>query len=385
MLTHTLSTEYTAIFTIIYLILNFSKLKDKEIIKKLMINAIFIVTISAFFIIPLIEYKKHSEYLIFSNDAMISTGADVSETTINFKQLFKDESEDGVSFTLGGTFVLLMLLGIVTYRKMRQEDKSQYLNYFIIAIISLFMVTKLFPWLIMPNFITNLQFAWRLLAFFEFAMAICCGYNLVTLMDILNNKKFSKNAMILIFLILIISTMVKINYNYKYEKDYYTDEEYEHEIKENHIISPWAINRDYLPSKAEENLRKYNKNNTTISVIEGNADIESQNKENLEYSCEIKSASKDTILELPFYNYPGYNIVLQNGDEKIKLEYFESAYGYISIIIPKDIERATLNVKYTGTAIEKISYIISLVSIIVFVIYINLRKKKLKGITDGKV
>lgn len=123
-LTHTLTTEYTAIFAIIYLLLNFYKLKNKEVIKKIILNIAFILLISSVFLIPLIEYKSYGEYTIFSAEGMQYRGEDVARTTINILQLFKDTEPNGVSFKLGIPFIILMLLGIVTFNKMENQDKS---------------------------------------------------------------------------------------------------------------------------------------------------------------------------------------------------------------------------------------------------------------------
>ena len=381
-LTHTLSTEYTAIFSLIYILLNFNKLKNKEVLKKIAINVIFIITITSFFWIPLLEYRLHSNYSIFSSDAMGYTGADVSQNTISLMQLIKDIDSTKVSFSLGIGFLVFILLGIVTYRKMENKDKSNYLSFLLIAIISLFMATKYFPWRVMPNCISTMQFAWRMLMFFEFACATLCGYNLYTLINILNknNSKNIEKLFAVLTSILIVITMSKVNYNYRYEEFKKTnDNDYEKWIQSQERISPYKINREYLPRKRDKDINKYiATRDYNIHIIYGKATILEQNKDKLNFKAKLTEVEKETKLELPFINYPGYKIELENDKYKKVLKYEESEYGFIQITIPEDMENANIKVQYTGTPLEKISYIISIIGVIGFIIYLSNKKRKEK-------
>lgn len=380
MLTHTLTTEYTALFAIVYLLLNIEKLKNKDVIKKIIINAIFIIFISSFFLMPLIEYKLYSEYTIFSTDAMFYRGEHVAATTISLVQLFKDIEPDGISFALGITFTVLMLLGLFTYRKMENKDKSNCLSFLVIAMISLFMATRFFPWTIMPNCISTMQFAWRMLAFFEFAMTVFCGYNLFTAISIASHDKneWMKELLVLASTVLIIITMSNVNYSYKYEEQKkLSDKEYEEWVQSQEILSPYSINREYLPYSTKNKTSDYIvRRDNNIHVISGYADIQDQEKDKLVFRCNAKNVLEGTVLEVPFINYPGYKIILETGDKKQKIDYYQSEYGFIVITIPENMENVNISVKYTGTIIEKVAYIISLASTVVFIIYLVYIKRK---------
>lgn len=383
MLTHTLSTEYTAIFSFIYLLANCNKLKDIEIIKKIAINLVFILLISAFFLLPLLEYSKHSDYIMFSSISMSNRGVDVAGRTISFKQLFKDTEEpEGVCFNLGILFPIMMILGIFTYRKMSKEDKNVYLSFLIIALISLFMTSKLFPWAIMPDFISKLQFPWRMLEFFEFAMAILCAYNVITLIDNISKKEWLSGAVLLGSIVVIIIGMAKINYNYKYEhKKTLSDIKYEQIINSKDTLDVYSINRDYLPFTEENNkVANYiTKREPKIFVLSGDATIEEEKKDGLTVSCKLKDVKEGTIFELPFINYPGYTITLKNGNDERNIPYTQSEYGLIQIKIPYNIDECELQAQHTGTLLEKISYIISAISAVLFVVYLAYTKRNKKA------
>ena len=389
-LTHTISTEYSAIFALLYIIFNFKQLKNKGVIRKIAINVIFILAITTFFTVPLMEHKILGNYVIFNSKSMKSLPSDVQNSTIKISQLFKDIGEvNGVSFKVGIPLIILMLLGIVSYKKMDKNIKSEYITFAVIAMISLAMVTKLFPWIIMPKILTTLQFAWRMLAFFEFALSIICAINLYYFIDIIC-KKSSKNSkdtkvhtktenlynMLLLFaIIVIITSMMKIDYNYSYEKEkFLTDEEYETKINEKNSI--WSINREYLPEKVDvkklgTSYLDYRENR--VYVLDGNSTITNEKKKGLQLEFDIENYKANTILELPYIYYLGYTVTTEQNE---KIQMFESDNGMLAIKLDENIESAHITVKYTGTTIEKVSYLISAISIITFIGYVIYSKKQ---------
>lgn len=414
-LTHTISTEYSAIFALLYIIFNFKQLKNKGVIRKIVINVIFILAITTFFTVPLMEHKILGNYVIFNSTSMKSLPSDVQNSTIKISQLFKDIGEvNGVSFKIGIPLIILTLLGIVSYKKVDKNIRSEYITFAVIAMISLAMVTKLFPWIIMPNILTTLQFAWRMLAFFEFALSIICAINLYYFVDIICKKsnKNSKNTkvhtktenlynMLLLFaIIVIIISMMKIDYNYSYEKEkFLTDEEYETKINEKNSI--WSINREYLPEKVD--VKELGKSyldyrEDKVYVLEGNATIINEKKKDLQLEFDIENYKANTILELPYVYYLGYKVTIEQKDNEIKtkmtntynetrivkidkkstenIRTLESNNGMLAIKLDENIESAHITVKYTGTTIEKVAYVISAISIITFIGYVIYIKKQ---------
>ena len=401
-LTHTISTEYSAIFALLYIVFNFRQLKNKEVIRKIAINVIFILAITAFFTVPLMEHKILGNYVIFNSTSMRSLPSDVQNSTIKISQLFKDIGEvNGVSFKVGIPLIILTLLGIVSYKKIDKNIKSEYITFAVIAMISLAMVTKLFPWTIMPKILTTLQFAWRILAFFEFALSIICAINLYYFVEMITKDKENLyNVLFAISIVLIMVSMVKIDYNYSYEDEKkLTDEEYEAQIAEKTSI--WLINRDYLPQKVDtkalgKSYLDYRENK--VYVLDGNATIINEKKKDLQLEFDIENYKANTILELPYVYYLGYKVTIEQKDNEMEtkmtntynetriikidkkstenIQTLESDNGMLAIKLDKNIESAHITVKYTGTTIEKVSYLISAISIITFIGYVIYSKKQ---------
>ena len=222
----------------------------------------------------------------------------------------------------------------------------------------------------MPQYFTRLQLAWRMLTFFEFAISIVTAINLYTLIDLIPKQNL-KDWMLLLSVILIIASMAKISYDYKYEKQKtLSDEEYEAKMLNQQTIQHMQINREYLT----ENTRNANMSlrEEGIIVVSGSADIIEENKEELTLSAKVTNIEKDTTLELPYLYYLGYEVKI-NGN---KINYFESNNGFIAIKIDEDMSQADVTVSYTGTTLEKVSYVISLLAFMEFIGYLIKEKRK---------
>lgn len=370
MLTHTITTFYAAMFSLLYIVLKIKKI-NKAIIKKLAINLIFVLVLTAFFTIPLIEHKMAGDYIILDSWKMHSTPEEVYESTVPLKYFFTGTMEKyDMDYKLGIPLIILMLLGIPVLRKINKEYKNEYLIMLLIAVLSLLMTTKYFLWLYIPQFFVRLQFAWRMLTFFEFAISIVAAINLYTAIELIS-KQSVKDWMILLSIIVVIASMAKISYNYKYEsKKTLSDKEYEEKMINQETISHMQINREYLT----DNIRNSNMSlrKKGIIVVTGSANIIEENKENLKLSARVENIEKGTILELPYLYYLGYEVKI-NGN---KIDYFESNNGFISINIDDALGQAEITVSYTGTTLEKSSYVISLLAFIGFIGYLINEKRK---------
>lgn len=380
LLSHTISTEYTAIFCVIYILFNFKKILNEEVIKKCLINVIFIVAMSAMFIIPMLEFESQAHYAIFEPSVIKTSGEYAQENTIELWQLLKDKGEkNGVSFVVGVPFIVMLAIGVLVYKSIDKKYKKYYLSSLAMGIIALIMCTDLFPWKYMPDFLCTLQYPWRLIGFFFFFMIPICAINVYYFVKSLKKEWVQNLLYIIIFVILMGFTVSELS-TYK-APDTTIDENYEHNAFENPEIHYFSVNRDYMPfnSIANQMGYLYTRDDTT-NIMSGSVDITSESKDALHLEIEIENATKGTELELPYLFYPGYTVILEYDGKEVKVDTFESKYGFISIQIPEDIESGKIIVDYTATILDKVAYIISFISIIAFVVYV-VYSKKLVNIT----
>ena len=378
LLTHTISTVYTALFCLIFVLFNLKAFFNKEVIKKCLINIVFILLVSAMFIIPMLEFKFTAEYAILEPDVMKTNAENVYTKTIKPSQFLKDIGEDnGVSFVVGIPFITMILLGILAFRKIDKEHKDFYISFLLLGVISIIMCTYLFPWRFMPDILCTLQYPWRLLGFAFFFFAPVCAMNVYYLLNSINKKWLKAIAWLLAIAIIAGFTVMELN---QYPtNDTSLDAKYEGKNKENPQIDYFAINRDNMPKKALYNQFGYlETRKDKTEVISGNVNIVSENKEALHLEIEIENAKKDTKLELPYLFYPGYTITLEYNGKATKIDYYESEYGFVAINLPENIETGKITVDYTATVLEKTAYAISAISIVGFIVYVICFRKKWK-------
>ncbi len=385
MLSHSISTEYTAIFCAIYILFNIKKFLNKDVIKKCVINVVFILLMSSMFILPVIEFESSAHYAIFDSNTMRTTTDHLAYYSIEPWQFLKDkQEEDPISFVVGIPFIITLMLGLFAYKKIPKNLKSFYITNIIFGIVAMWMCTTLFPWRIFPDFMGTLQYPWRLLGFAYFFLIPVCAINLYYTLQYLKNKNARHTIYVIAILILLAFTAKELSV-YKSE-DTSLDEKYLDIVLENPRIHYFSINREYLPQKAIVEQRGYLETRTNETyVISGEAEILSENKEDLHLEIELKNATKDTELELPYLFYPGYRVVLQTGDKEIELETMESDYGFLEVTIPEDIAEGKITVDYTATTLDKAAYIISGVSLVGFVVYVIVfrrNNKKKKALTE---
>lgn len=373
-LTHTITTFYTAIFCMIYIIFNMQKLKQKEIIKKILINTAFIILITMFFTMPMLEAMKSTEYAIFDSKIMSTNGDYVYENTLNIGELFKDIGEENqTTYIIGVPIFVLMCLTIFTYKNVDKKYKDFFIISLLFSFIALYASTKYCPWLIFPDFLCKLQYPWRMLGFFNFFSAFVVGVNIYVLLKTLFTKDITRTIVITLLTIIMVLYTVPILLQYK-TLDPLKDEIQETNVIENPYIHHFSINREYLPVKAILVQRTYlQEKEDRMYILEGSAQIEEENKQNLSSSAILKDVTKGTIIEFPFFYYPGYKVILE---DNTKLEAIETENGFVGCKITQDMEKTKIKVEYKGTVVTYVSYIVSLVFAIIFIVYCYKENKK---------
>ncbi len=373
-LTHTISAVYTAIFCFIYVLFNIKKLREIKIIKLCIINIIFILLVTAFFTVPILEHMSEGEYTIF-NDIMFG---EAETRVIEIQQYFVDKVDSYGSklcFRIGILTIILLIIGIFVYKKIDNKYLNFYTIFCLLIVLTIFMTTKLFPWSLMPSIIYSIQFPWRLVGFLVFFTSFVCGVNMYLFTQaICKTDKMKLIIYIIVITLIILYTiyiiMTCISYNTETGKKYIEDYKYEQNILENPSINYYQINRDYLPLSAIEDKDYWTNREDKTLIIEGNANIENENKNLTNLTLQMTNVEKDTIIELPYMFYLNYEVKLRVDDQEQILEKFSSDKGFVAVKLPQ-FDQGTINFRYRPTNLMILSYIISALSIIMFIIYIR--------------
>ena len=128
---------------------------------------------------------------------------------------------------------------------------------------------------------------------------------------------------------------------------------------------------EYLPQKAYENRFYIATREDRILAIEGKALIENEEKNGSNLQAKVTTYDDDTVLELPYIYYPGYEIMLDG----MHIKSFETENGMLGIKMPKN-ENSLLEIKYSGSSIAKSSILVSIVGVFGTIIYLIINNKK---------
>lgn len=354
-LTHNLSTIMVALFAMFYVIYNLEKLQDKKIQKKLLINALFIILITSFYWMPLIETRFSSNYEVYEQ-GMMSTSEKTADNGLELNQLFVTMNDGSFVFELGPHILIMVALSIMTFRVMRPEFKGQYIVFLVSGLLSVWMSTKYFPWRYLPEEFSIIQFPWRMLMPAAFFLSLVCAINMYAIIKKFNFKDVVVISAISILYILAFSSALV-----------FYDEDVEPNIKEFTLgefsgkgfeVIAGCGKGEYLPVKAYENRFYIASREQGIYVLEGKAIIEKESKNGSNYTANVKTLDAEyTIFELPYIYYPGYTITL----DSIKLEDFETKNGFLGFVLGKE-DSGRIEVEYTGTFVMKLSMFISVTS-----------------------
>lgn len=378
-LTHTVTTFYMAIFCAIYVLLNVEKFKDKSIFKKIIINVVFILLISMCFLAPMLEAKQLADYAIFDSKIMSTNGDYVYSNTIELSEFFTDiGKENATTYIIGVPTFVLMCLTIFTFTKVDKKYKDFYIVAILFSIISMFMSSKYCPWFVLPDFLCKLQYPWRMMGFFAFFISFVVGVNIYVLLKTLFDKDITRLIVATVIIVLSVAYTMPIVQQYATD-DMQRDEKWENNVVENPYIYHMSINREYLPTKALYLQRTYLKDKEDkIYILSGDATIVEEEKKDLSITATLENITEGTVIEFPFFYYPGYEIILEQDGNVVKLKSEESDNGFVSAVVNTDIDNCKISVKYVGTTITYASYIISAFGLLGFALYIIKERKNEK-------
>lgn len=378
--THIVIAMYVAIFCLIYLVINIKKLKDKTVLKMLGINILLIILLSSFYILPMLEHRLNTEYEVFKEGRMEST-----EKLINNKTDLTDliYTEDGQLIReIGFVTIVGLILTFIAYKKIDKNNKMIYWFSLIMGIICIFVSLRIFPFEKMPSILKMIQFTFRLLEFssFFFVFIVAVNYSVVI-------KDFQMKDVIVLSTICILLVIPYVR-RIDFKKDWEESDLWPSVAVTDYTgrVHAGCATFEYLPSKAFENLDYIKHRENTIYILNGYANIEYENKSGSEMEFYVSEIKDNTILELPYIYYLGYDVICQNENGEEKIDISESENGFVQINLQEE-NTGKIIVKYTGTLLMKISYIISfitLIAIIVILIYLKVRDKKIPNESINK-
>ena len=362
-LSHITMAMYAAIFCFIYLIINIKKLKDKQVLKMLGINILLILLVTSFYLLPMLEHKMATDYEVFMPGRMERT-EELIRNKVDLIDLIYTKSGNFM-FEIGLVTLIGLVLTLLAYKQVPKENKKIYWFSIISGFICIILSLRIFPFEKMPAVLKMIQFTFRLLEFssFFFAFVASINYSLII-------KNFRLRD-VLVLSLLIVLLLIPYKNNLNYEKEWSEDKLWPAvEVNENTgRVHAGCATFEYLPSKAYNNLDYIKNRENRVYILSGNATIENEQKDGTNMTFDISNVEADTIIELPYIYYLGYEVeVAKHDGQTEKVETFESDNGFVAINVPETATKVT--VKYTGTMLMKATYILSAVTLVGVILYL---------------
>ena len=365
-LTHSVITLYTAILCFIYLLVFIKKLKNKKVLITLVTNLLFVIVITSFFWVGLMQHYLATTYEVFVPGRMQRFDV-MKSLKVGISQLFYTSSNQTMIFDIGLVTIIGLILTPLAYKKITKEYRRINTLFLVLGLVLVIMTLKFFPFEKLPNFLTMLQFTFRLFEFTSFFFAFVTAVNFGA---IIKNFNFKDIALLSVIICLLL-----VPYNSKIS--------YEVNFNEKDLIEPVPLTErtgrvhagmasmEYLPSTAFQNSDYIIDREDVPIILEENSQsiIQNYEKKGSNMSMEIQNVTEETSIELPYIYYLGYRIYVNDQE----ISYTESDKGFIQISINED---AKITVKYTGTNAMIISFIVSIISFAVLIFISNYSKIK---------
>lgn len=351
LLSHMITTILMAFFCVLIITIQYKRfLEEKKRFFYLILSGIVGLLLGAFFLFPILEQYFFSNISIFVDGSFYAPSGYAIRRMIIPRWFFTPY--------LGVPLIMLFPIRFF-FSKKEIDQKYQSLLFFndvllVLGILSFVCTTRIFPWAKLTAIVSFVQFSWRLLLFTTLFFCISVGINLFFLLQSKRKDIVKTISWFIILTAFFTNLLYFVQYGIRVN---HYDNFYENEIGNAEYLLSGTDWQD-IDKPLEEILTNhsdlivsYTKKGTSITV---------------EYSNNLQ---EDTYVELPLFNYLGYQV-----DHDLKIE---DGTNHLIRVYLKD-SSGKFQVSYQGTMVQKISYIVSFVSLIGFsgfIIKKNIRKK----------
>lgn len=275
---------------------------------------------------------------------------------------------DGLSYKImekGGIGIILTLP--LFCRIFIQSNKSKLIKcadiFTIIGFIILFSISFQFLWDVLSNTFMNIfRYTFRFLFFPTFLFA-CSGSIYIYEMS----KKLDVKRIYLIY-----ATLITLNVMFIYNMSNYMHDFGSMTITTQNIKSTseeaYIVGGEYIPARVKSFDYFFERGKSTVEIFNSSTEISNVDRSNAHLTLDVKVNTKDDAI-LPLTYYKGYRATLNGKDTEIK----QSEDGLVQIGIN---ESGSIDVWYAGTIIYKLSFFVTIISIVGLCIYLFYQNKK---------
>mgnify|MGYP006872995498 CR=1 FL=1 len=266
-------------------------------------------------------------------------------------------------------FIILFLLSLLFNKKNNEKENRFGIAIYVLIVITLLMICFSFIWEIIPKIFLNIQFPWRLWAYFSFFSAIFIAYFTSRHNFLIPVSVFLASFMIVVSQPLVEKRTVHDN-----------SDSWLFVVDETIYERPMSVgaNLEYLPKsfyynysyKSDYEKSIHNKIQTEVDwyigknpykidpvILEGDGNIEVVRRRAPDYILNI-SLDESSLIEMPLFYYPGYKIEVLNLDNN---EITNAIVLDIDSLISFRLDSGNYKVSFTyeGTNLQNLGQILN--------------------------
>jgi hypothetical protein len=341
---------FTLMILVTFFIVYFKEIFTKKNILYLILASILILLLTSSFWMPLFEMKIEGNYGVFIPYYMTGKG-DLRFSTISILELFaffREFDYHYIRYNLQLPVTIMFFASLIIIIKKKMWKEKIWIFLFVFTLLSIIMVTSLFPWYYTPDILQTLQFPWRLAIYIAFGAILMAGICLKQI----ENKKYFNIIWCILIILAVFSTWIYIDHL----------EESNIDITNINNEKSMGNQAEYLPEKTLNNRDYFNNRTSEIIILDGLGEIYNtlDDVPNLTFEADV---SETMTIELPRIYYMGYSLKINNNN----IELTESDNGFLQATIT---ESGTYTLTYEKTFIMKFANIISLLTLLFSIIVI---------------
>ena len=360
---HMLTTEMTFFVMIILCIVLIKQTIRIETIKTYLLAVGQTILLSAFFIIPFLDYYMNVNVRL--NNNMQSGSYDMKQRVgVNLAELFSFYRDPFSEFTKAnnprimvtpGTVLMLALVAAL-FLIIRFGIKKSGMPLILctgFSMFILFVASRQFPWdacntgdTKLGLMLVQVQFPWRYIGIALIFMTLAAGF----VLKLCENEKFGsvETYMPIIALLCIISTA-------SFAGNYIDDTHFTRYYNGADLNTSFVGMGEYI---LEDSSYKDIDGKVTVENIKK---AEISDRDGCHIELDVETGGKDGSVTLPVFDYKGYNAVDENGHT---LEISEGNNRQIKIAVPNSCSKITVD--FVEPAIWRFSEFISLLTLLFF-------------------
>lgn len=366
---HIISTLILIVFMfVVFCVTNYKK-KNMQYFKNTLLSfalaAVIFLLLNVSYLLPMLEQIMTYDFLMFKGSGFITAEEtlDLPITLLSLSDLlYSIFTANEISVTVGAYYlpVLLSTILILIYRLSNKENNEvKRYDYLlkILLVINILIFWDL-PWKILSPVVGFVQFPWRLtvLAYLFVAIILTDMFFDANIKTQIHKFSFGSHIGVLIlYMMFFITYIMTVCLN---------------TTPDLNSVKAQLCRQDYIGANSYIITERSLQNE--IIGYDGEYTVE-RDFDELRIKFNNYDLSEAKSLELPMIPYKGYE-VLANGTDL--LDYEIGPYSQMLVNIDAGYGLENISVKYVGTTIQKVSFIITVISWITTLAIVIKRKKK---------